>query len=168
MSQLFGSNWVFSPIQREFTLDTQTIFRPPGHTLDTFTTWAAESVNDQVFTIVADGTRAAYIFTQPFANRAVRGTIANDVSPDDAAITLRDVTVQDPVTGQWRPLSATNNTMTMLVDATTIIGRNNAIVTGRDLMRGDQLLILSEAVSTEPDSAFNTRGTVQARIIMVE
>jgi hypothetical protein len=167
MSQLFGNNWVFTPIQREFTIDTRTIFMPYGsYNLDTFLTYTDNSIYDQVFTIVTDGARASHIITQPFANRAVRGTLVNDVAEDHANFMIRDVAVQNPVTNQWHPLSNINNTMDVIIDATTIIGRDNAIVPQRLLQRGDQVLILSEEITITPGENFP--GTTHARIILVE
>jgi hypothetical protein len=167
MSQLFGTNWVFTPLQREFTIDTRTIFMPYGsYNLNTFITYTDASIYDQVFTIVTDGARASHIIAHPFANRAVRGTLVSDVNAGAASFMLRDVAVQDPVTNRWRPLSAINNTMTVFLDNTTLIGRNNEIVQRGLLQAGDQLLILSEEITIAPGEA--TPGNTHARIILVE
>jgi len=165
MSQLFHNNWVFTPIQREFTIDTRTIFLP-YHDGANFLTYTDTSVYNQVFTIVTDGARASHIFTHPFANRAVRGTLVSDVADNDGNFMLRNVSVQNPITNQWHPLSNVNNTMTVNLDASTLIGRNNAIVNQRELRAGDQVLIMSESVDTAPSGT--TMGSVYARIILVE
>jgi hypothetical protein len=167
MSQLFGNNWVFTPLQREFTIDTRTIFMPfDSYSLDTFLTYTDNSIYDRVFTIVTDGARASHIIEQPFANRAVRGTIINNVNEGDDSFMIRDAAVQDPVTNHWYLLSGINNTMDITIDDTTLIGRNNAVVPARLLQRGDQVLILSEEITITPGGA--VQGTTHARIIMVE
>jgi len=166
MSQLFGHSWIFTPIERQFTIDTRTIFMPYGHTLDTFRTGVYGTVADQVFTIVADGDRAAYVIEHPFANRAVRGIIDHDVVDGMDALILRNVTVQDQVSNRWMPLSNVNTTFTVFVDESSLIGRNNSIVPLRELQRGDSVLIMTENVSRNPEG--DTMGSAYGRIILVD
>ena len=149
MSQLFGSDWVFTPVQREFTIDPRTVFLPHGtFSHDTFLTYTEASVFDQVFTIVTDGARASHIFDHSFANRAARGTIFRI---EGNVIHLRDVSIQNPANNQWTPISIANNTMTVTVDASTLIGRNNTVSQLRDLRNGDQLLILTNDMPAVAD-----------------
>ena len=158
MSQLFGNEWVFTPVQREFTIDPRTVFLPHGSfSLDTFLTYTETTVFDQVFTIVTDGARASHIFQHSFANRAARGTIFN---VDGNVIYLRDVSIQNPANNQWVPISVANNTMTVTVDASTLIGRNNAIAQPRDLRNGDQLLILTNNMPTDRYPGMNIYGQI--------
>jgi len=170
MSQLFGNNWVFTPIQREFTIDTQTIFMPVGgeRNINNFLTYTEDSVFEQVFTIVTDGARATHIMEHPFANRSVRGTLVSNVADNDGNFMLRDVMVQNPVTNQWNVLSNANNTMMITLDGTTLIGRNNAVVPQRYLQAGDQVLIMMEADALSLAPASGAAGTAHARIILVD
>ncbi|MCL2574829.1 MAG: S-layer homology domain-containing protein [Defluviitaleaceae bacterium] len=170
MSQLFGNNWVFTPIEREFTIDTRTIFMPIGgeRSIDNFITYTEDSVFDQVFTVVTDGARAAYVVEQPFANRAIRGTLVSNVVDGQETFMLRNVLVQNPVTNQWNPLSNINNTIMVTIDDTTLIGRNNAIVQPRDLQAGDDVLIMMEAAALSTVPADGAAGTATARIILVD
>ena len=164
MSQLFGNEWVFTPVQREFTIDPRTVFLPHGSfNLNTFLTYTETSVFDQVFTVVTDGARASHIFQHNFANRAARGTIFNI---EGNTIHLRDVSIQNPVNNQWQIISNVNNTMTVTVDAGTLIGRNNAIVQPRDLQNGDQLLILTNNMPTQTER-YPGMG-IDAQIILVD
>ena len=165
MSQLFGRDWIFTPVQREFTIDPRTVFLPQGElNIDTFLTYTDSSVYDQVFTVVTDGARASHIFTQPFANRAIRGILVSDVGPNDGNVMLRDVSIQNPDTGQWQIISNVNNTIDLQIDDTTLIGRNNAIVPRQNLRRGDEVLILTEFVPAVREPGME----VQARIILVD
>ena len=164
VSQLFGNEWVFTPVQREFTIDPRTVFLPQGSfSLDTFLTYTEASVFDQVFTIVTDGARASHILSHDFANRAARGTIFN---VEGNVIHLRDVSIQDPVTNQWHVISNVNNTMTVTVNAGTLIGRNNAVVQPRELQNGDQLLILTNNVPVPADRSPGMN--IGAQIILVD
>jgi hypothetical protein len=162
MSQLFGNDWVFTPIQREFTIDPRTVFLPHGSfRLETFLTYTDASVFDQVFTVVTDGARATHIFQHSFANRAARGTIFN-IEGD--TIHLRDVSIQNPVNNQWHIISNVNNTMTVTVDAGTLIGRNNAVVQPWALQNGDQVLVLTNDMPAERAPGMN----ITSQIILVD
>lgn len=149
MSQLFGNEWVFTPVQREFTIDTRTVFLPPGEfNLNTFLGFTDTSVLDTVFTIVADGGRAAYVIAQSFPNRSVRGTIfdIDDEGIGTGTLYLRDVNIYNPESGRWDIISNTNNTLVVDVDFDALIGRNNAVVNLRELQIGDQVLVMTENV----------------------
>ena len=172
MSQLFGSEWVFTPIQREFTIDPRTVFLPQERTIgddeettpfniNTFITYTETTVFDQVFTVVTDGARAGHIFSHSFANRAARGTVFN---VEGNVIHLRDVSIQNPVNHQWQVISRANNTMTVTVDTATLIGRNNAVVQPWALQNGDQLLILTNYIPAERYPGMN----IYPQIILVD
>jgi len=165
MSQLFGSDWVFTPIEREFTIDRTTVFLGGGHSLDTFITYLDTSVYNQVFTIVADGAHATHIIEQPFANRSVRGTIVNNFGD---SLILRDVLVLDHITGRWNPLSIVNNTATIILDMDTIVGRNNTIVSPFELQPGDEILVMTEIFFAGAAEDDPTMGEAVGRIIMVD
>jgi len=166
MSQLFGYNWVFTPINRVFTIDTRTIFMPYGHTFDTFRTGVYDGVADEVFTIVADSARAAYVVTHPFANRAVRGVIDHDVTDGQAYLILRDATVQDHEINRWDPISNVNTTIRINLDSSTLVGRNNEIVPLRELQRGDSVIVMTENVEIQESGSVNM-GIAYGRIILV-
>jgi len=168
MSQLFGNDWVFTPIEREFEIDTRTVFMGGTHTLNTFLTYLDTSVHNQVFTIVADGARATHVITQPFANRSVRGTIVSDVNQGDGYMILRDVLALDPNTGRWNPISIVNNTMTIHFDYGTIIGRNNAVVPIRYLRAGDEVLVMTEIFFVGAREGDPTMGEAYGQIILVD
>ena len=168
MSQLFGNDWVFTPIEREFEIDTRTIFMGGTQTLYNFLTYLDTSVYNQVFTIVADGARATHVITQPFANRSVRGTIVSDISQYDNYMILRDVLALDPNTGRWNPVSIANNTMTIRFDYGTIVGRNNSIVPQRYLRAGDEVLVMTEIFFVGPMEGDPTMGEAYGRIILVD
>ena len=164
MSQLFGHEWVFSPIQREFTIDTRTVFLPAGDlTFETFRGFTEDSVIDRVFTVITDGARASHVIDQTFANRAARGTIyAIDVASGN--IYLRDVSIQNPANNRWDVISITNNTMVINVGSDAVIGRNNAVVHLRDLQIGDQLLVMTDFIP-----AARTPGmSIDGRIVLVD
>jgi len=145
MSLLSGYNWVFTPVQREFAIDHRTIFLDENGFVDptTFLSYTETSVVDRVFTIITDGARASHVIDAAFANRAVRGTI---YAVEDDQVLLRDVMVQNPNTNQWNAISQINNTIAVNLQPNTVIGRTNNIVQSRDLVIGDQVLVMTDVI----------------------
>jgi len=163
MAMLSGHNWIFTPVAREFAIDTRTLFLNANGFVnpDTFLSYTETSVVDRVFTIITDGARASHVIDAPYANRAIRGTI---FATTDSTISLRDVTIQDPVTNRWHPISQINNTMVIDVAPNTIIGRTNDIVQVRDLRAGDHLLVMTNSIPEVRVPGMTLRGY----IILVE
>jgi hypothetical protein len=157
---------VFSPVQREFTIDPRTMFIPPELSLETFLTYTDNTVYDQVFTIVTDGSRATHIFTQPFASGSFRGTLVDDVGADDASVLLRDISIRDSVTGEWEIISTSNNTLTLVINTASIIGRNNAIIPSQGLRRGDHVQVLTNELPEHSER--NPGMNIPGWIIMVD
>jgi len=159
MSQLFGNNWVFTPVQRLFEIDHRTVFLNEDGFVNpnTFITYTDDSVFNQVFTIVTDGARASHIINAPFANRALRGTIFNN---DDGTISLRDVSIQNPSTNQWTPVSNVNNTVVINTTPATLFGRNNEVVQARVLQNGDQVLVLTNTIPNNPTPGMEIDGLI--------
>ncbi|MCL2702698.1 MAG: S-layer homology domain-containing protein [Defluviitaleaceae bacterium] len=165
MSTLFSTQWGYTPVQRIYEIDHRTIFWdedgfvPP----DTFIGYTESTVVDNYYTIVADGTRAAFVVAAPFANGAMRGTV---YEIDGDGFGIRDVEYEEPLTGLWRRLPAVDNNVVIRVPGTntwetiiseyntlrintyanTLIARDNSIVTLSDLSAGDQVLIMTSEI----------------------
>jgi len=162
MSVLAGTSWVYTPVQREFTIDNKTLFLNEEGYVDpsTFMGYTDESVINTVYNIVVDGSRAAYVVEAPYATAAVRGTIYNK---DGDTLYLRNASVLNTRTGQWAPVSNVNSIIEVNVAPNTIIGMDNAIVQAAALRVGDQLCVMAAALpATAPGMV------VDGTIIMVE
>jgi hypothetical protein len=165
MSQLFGHNWVFSPVEREFAIDSRTMYLGPDGSVNSvldanFITYTEETVFDQVFTIVTDGSRATHIFEAAFANRAARGTI---YAIEDGQVRLRDVTIQNPVTNRWDIISIANNTMAVNLSSNTLIGRDNAVVpfaAMQQLQIGDEVLVMTNNIPAARTPGMEINGLI--------
>ena len=146
MATLQGHEWMFTPVERIFTISPNTLFLdeigwvPP----ELFIGFTEDTVVDQVFTIVYDGAMATHVIDAPFGNRVVRGAVF-DVDTDQ--IGIRDAQflynpTQEP-TYEWRNISNVNPTMNITLHPNTLIVRGNAVVQSWDIEPGDQVRVLT-------------------------
>lgn len=164
MSVLSGVDWNFTPIQRIFTIDHNTLFLNEFGFVDpsTFLGYSDTSVVDSVFNIVVDGSRAARVVDAPFSNNAVRGTI---FQIEDGSISIRDAEHYDRATNTWRRVSNINSVATILTEPNTIIARNNEVLSGSSgLQVGDQIRVMTVALPDVIESGMSVDG----QIIFVE
>ncbi len=163
MSQLSGVNWNYSPVQREFTIDYNTIFlNADGVTnMNTFITYTANSVADKVFNVVIDGSRASYVIDAPFAQKAVRGTIYETA---DGQISLKDATYYDDTTGKWLPVSNKDSTSVVTIPNNVVVARENKVVAKNSLKVGDQVRVMTDKLPAEITAGL----AVDGYIILVE
>jgi len=163
MSVLSGTKWVYTPVQREFAIDGRTIFLNESGIVsrDSFISYTDESVINNVYNIVIDGSRAAYVVDSPYAQYAVRGTIYR---AEGGTLYLRNATVLNEKTGQWTALHTTNSIMQVTTGQNTLVGRDNAIVSRNTLGVGDEILVFTESLPAARVPGMEVAGT----IIMVE
>jgi hypothetical protein len=163
LAQLHGNQWVFSPVQREFTIDFNTMFINESGFVDpdTFMGITEQSVVDRVFNVITDGSRATHVIEAPYANQSLRGTV---FSITENEIILRDVFVHNPANNTWTAVSLTNNYIYLRLHANSIIAKNNAVVQRNALEAGDGLMIMTNSIPMP-----RTMGmTVDGYIVLVE
>ncbi|MCL2873703.1 MAG: S-layer homology domain-containing protein [Defluviitaleaceae bacterium] len=145
LSLLTGSDWVYSPIQREFTIGHDTLFisedGPFG--MDQFLGFTENNVINNTYYVVFEGSRATMVVAAPFATRMVRGTIFEN---NEASLQIRDVRFYEEATGRWLPVSHTNNTGIINIPTNGIIARHNQTVHSRDLRVGDQIKVFTDTL----------------------
>lgn len=166
MSTLQGTDWMFTPIEREFTIGPNTLFLNEDGFVDpaTFMGFTDESVINEVFTVVYDGAFATHVIDAPFGNRSVRGRV---FGADGDTIRITDAQYLDNSPTQptflWRNISHIDPTMNIATFPNTIIVRNNQIVQPRDLQNGDRIRVLTHNLPTMASGV-----TVPGYIIVVE
>lgn len=163
MATLAGIGWNFTPVQREFAMDYNTIFINESGVSQSgsFIGYTEESVIDKVYTIVMEGSRASRIVDAPYTTKAVRGTI---YQISDGVIGIKNATYYDADTGKWPTISLVNATVTVSVPVNSIIIKNNEVVSANKLAAGDQIRIMTNDL---PDPA-GPGMSVTGYIIMVE
>ncbi|MCL2565995.1 MAG: S-layer homology domain-containing protein [Defluviitaleaceae bacterium] len=164
MSILTGNNWTFTPVQREFTIDHNTMFiRADGSismALQAFMGFTDASILDDVFTIVYEGSRATRIIEAPFARQAVRGTIFTIGTNDegDRVAHIRNAEHLNPQNGTWHSISIRDATMTVTIPTNTAVARNNAVDTGQQLVVGDSIRVLTNTLPATMQTGVNVNG----------
>jgi len=159
MSTFDGLRWHYTPIPREFTIDHDTIFLMEDGigSINDFIGFTEDSVVGQVFNVIVEGGRAAWVIEMPFTepipsmpnapgHLAVRGTIYEIT---DGSLGLRDVTVFNPRNGMWTPIS--------LVDASGgVTIQTNSIIIDRDRVVGANTLRVGQQIRVLTDTPLNT------------
>jgi hypothetical protein len=162
ISQLSGTSWVYTPVQREYAIDGKTVFLNESGYSDpaAFMDYTENSVVDRVYNIVTDGSRAAFVIDAPYAYRAVRGTVYQN---EDGVLRIKDVYALNENTDQWQAVSAVNNTAAVTVYPNTITARDNAVISAGALVNGDRVLIMTNRVP-----ALTAGMAIDGYIVIVE
>ena len=170
-----GLNWHFTPIDRLFTIDHNTMFMIDGRimNLNQFLSFTPEAgidgalnVFDRVFNVVIDGSRAAWVTDAPYATHAVRGTIYH-IAGNTIYLNNFHVRRPDrPDLGTWVPVSIANPVGSVSVGQNSIIVDRDQVIGIQDLQVGQQVRVMTTSVSI-PDTP--TAGmSVNGYIVLVE
>ena len=158
-SLLNGNQWSFTPVQRLYAIDGETLFVTPSG-IDPnypFRGYTENSVIGRVFNIVLDGARAARVVDAPFCTRAIRGVIF--ATEGGGRVRIRDTAIYENDTGIWRLTSNFNATMDIHIPPNSIVVKNNSVIESGFLQPGDHIHILTNHI--EPVSSEQaTRGYI--------
>lgn len=160
MSVLSGNSWVYTPVQREFTIDYNTLFFNGDGIVssDTFIDYTAESVKDKAFNVVYDGSKALRIIEAPYARETVTGTIY-EVSGD--TVSIKDAKYYDRATGRWNTVSNVNSVLKITINANNaIIGKNNGLISVSGLEKGDLLKVMTDELPAKVIPESNIKGYI--------
>jgi hypothetical protein len=109
------------------------------------------SVVGQVFNVITDGARAAWVIEMPFTEPVpststapghlmLRGTI---FEADGGTAGIRDVTIFNPRSGAWLPISLVDASAEVTIAENAIIIDRNRVVGANTLQAGQQIRILT-------------------------
>lgn len=165
MSILEDTRWAFTPVERVFEINHNTIF------WDEFGYFPAMSFSPlppnetigSTFTVVAEGTRAAFVVAQPYASWAIRGDIL-EIDAAAGIITLRDAQVLPPnmadlptnFVHNWMPVPGQSNLVDIVVPLNSLIAKDNEIIAPTNLgalQIGDGLIVMTTPIEL-PMEAF--------------
>lgn len=149
--------WIYSPIEREFTIsyDTKIVDENGLVPVNEFIDYTENSKVDEVYTIIAEGTKATHLVKNPYATEGVVGEIY-EVDIANNTVKLKDALVYDSGTKLWEELSYRNNYADILAVTETIIIKNNEVIELSELEFGDKVramitVDLAEQVKIEGD-----------------
>jgi len=162
MASLMGTVWRFTPVQREFAIDGDTVFLDSGGAAppENFTGLGDASAAGKVYTVVADGARAARVVDAPFAGRTLRGVVYR---VSDGKFGLKNVTFLDEATGKWLPVTSVNaagGTVEVTVPANSVVVRNNAVVGAGLIEVGEQVRVMTDAPPVNGQAGMEAVGWI--------
>lgn len=163
MSLFGGQSWSYTPIQREFSIDNNTLFMTAAGltAIDEFIDYTDASVMDKVYNIVIDGGRAARVIDSPYVTQAVRGTI---YAIDGNTVSLKDVYTYNTRNGRWSLISNRNATGTVTVPSHAVLVDRNQVVGTNALKVGQQIKVMTDTLPENITSGLSVTGY----IILVE
>ncbi len=161
MSQLNGEKWEYSPVERKFTIDEQTLYITEEgiKNISEFIGYTENTSIDKAFTIVFDGDRATHIIDAPFPTKFVSG-VAYETGE---TIKVKDGKyMKDNKT--WDSVSVKDPTINIQTKPNTIVIKDNKVTSVASIQKNDKLKIMTEKLPNKIESNM----TVDAQIIFVE
>ena len=150
MATLQGHDWMFTPVERIFTISPNTLFLDENGWVNptNFVGFTEDTVVDSTFTVVYDGTTATHVIDAPYGNRVVRGQVYRVAgSGNTGNIGIRDAQWLDnpnlDPTYVWRNISNINPVMDIEIPANSLVIRGNEIIRPDQLQNGDQIRVLT-------------------------
>jgi len=182
---LTGTKWVYSPVERTFQIDHNTMYIDENgiSDMDRFIEYTTNSAVSKVYNIVSDGTKATHVVNSPYAKDSVRGEVVsvgaaqdnneenneenngeNDDQNEGNAIVIKNATYLKNKAYKWDDVSYEDTSVNITVPANSIIVKNNKVVGVSEIEKGDKLRVLTDEL---PDAV---RGgmSVTGYIILVE
>lgn len=165
-SMLSGMQWIYSPIERVFTIDYRTLIKNEEETLgiNDFLGYSELSKVDEVYTIIAEGTKATHIIKNPYPTEGVLGEV---YSVEEEEIGIKDVLVYDGKTKEWKELSTVNSYGVVELLHESVIIKNNKVIGADELEIGEKIRIMTTENMIEQLKLQNDRN-VPGYIILVE
>ncbi len=146
MAMLDEDKWVMTPVQRVFEIDNDTIFiNGSGNVYDIneFLDYTPDSVYNNVYNIIADGTVAKFVVTSPYSKEMVKGMVYKN---EDNTLSLKDMLYLDTKTNTWKVISNANNTATITIPQNGIVLKNNNVVPSNNIVIGNEVQVYTDAL----------------------
>lgn len=167
-AQLTGNRWIYSPIERVFEMDYRTVIKDGEDTLglDDFIGYSEATKVDEVYTIIADGTKATHVVSMPYTTEAIKGEIY-DIAADGSGLSLKDTMTYSDTTREWKALSYTNSYSMADIQPESIVIKNNQVIDLDQLRVGDTIRVMT-TVDLAEELKLNETRNVPAYIMLVE
>lgn len=160
-SILEDNNWKFSPVERKFVIDGNTIYiTENGVTnINDFKGYGENTAIDKTFTVIFDGDKATHIIDAPYPTKLVSGVVYEN----NENIKLKDAMYlkDDNTLGI---ISVKNPTINITYAPNTLFIKNDKLISKDDIKKGDKLNVMTEILPKNIESSM----TVDARIVFVK
>ncbi len=155
MSMYLNGEWVFSPVEREYLIDHDTIVIDskgnvvPYDQLRDFTT---STSFDKAYNIFSDGTDAIMVIEQPYVQDEIKGTVY-DIK--GSVVYLKDATTFDRQSNTWKTVSYENNYVAVTLAQNDVVVKDSKFVDTSTIKKGDKVRFLTNSVPTTISSGAN-------------
>ncbi|MFV0441104.1 MAG: hypothetical protein ACK5LV_07410, partial [Lachnospirales bacterium] len=159
-----NSNWDYSPVQRDYLIDYDTVFlNSAGNviSIDQFRDYSTNTSYSKAYNIFSDGTKATLIVEQPYVQDELKGVIAEN---NNGTLVLKDVSYFDSEANKWNTVSYENNYINLALDPSNVIVKDSQFINRNNLLVGDNVRVLLNEV---PDN-IGTGSNITGYIIFVE
>ncbi len=159
MVVLEDTDWIYTPVEREFEIDQNTVFLINNQVLpyDEFIAYTTTTQIDNVYNIVSNGIYAEVVTDSVYAKHSIRGTVYETA---DGTILLNDVLYRDIDSNDWDTLSDLNNTATVNVAFNSIVTKNGQVIKATDLIKGEQVLVMTTELPEEKTGGMTIDGII--------
>ncbi len=159
MVVLEDTNWIYTPVERQFEIDQNTVFLIGDEILayDKFIEYTTNSQIDNVYNIVSNGTYAEVVSDSVYAKYSIRGDI---YETSDGEIRLNNVLYKNNDTNDWDTLSDINNTSVVNIAFNSIVMKNGQIIKATDLVKGEQVLVMSTELPEDKSAGMTIDGII--------
>ncbi len=159
MVVLEDTEWIYTPVEREFEIDQNTVFLINNTVLpyNEFIAYTTTTQIDNVYNVVSNGTYAEIVSDSDYAKYAIRGTVYES---SDNTISLNDVLYKDNDKNEWYTLSELNNTSVVNVAFNSIIMKNGQVMKATDLVKGEQVLVMTTELPEKKTAGMTVDGII--------
>lgn len=161
MSLLNGNDWDYTPIERKFVIDHNTVIIDDAgvHNMDNFLGYTTESRIDDVFTIVFEGDKATHLFENSYSLELVYGQV---YETDGATVKIKSAEYlsEEKI---WTSISDKDATMEINLANTTLVVKDDQVLSANAIQKGDKLRIFTVEIP-EIESGM----VIEATMIFIE
>ncbi|WP_250277163.1 S-layer homology domain-containing protein [[Clostridium] colinum] len=160
MSQLNGDKWEYSPVERKFTIDEQTLYITEEgiKNINQFIGYTTNTSIDKAFTIIFNGDKATHIIDAPYPTKLVSG-VAYETGD---TIKLKDGKYMKD-NKSWDAISVKDASINLKTKPNTIVVKNNKVTSVNSIQKGDKLRVMTQQLPK-----IESGMTIDAVIIFVE
>ncbi len=157
---LENNKWTYSPIERTYQIDNNTIYLTADGTvkdISTFIGYTEDTVINKVYNIIADGSYAKFIIESPYVNDDINGTV---YKVEDGVVYLKDVNYYDKAAGSWKAIGVKDNTATINLVPNSVTIKDSKVINPNDIEVGDRFFVKTDNMNYVANQPITTTGYI--------
>ncbi len=157
---LENNKWTYSPIERTYAIDRDTIYLTEDGTvkdINTFLGYTEDTVINKVYNVIADGSYAKFIIESPYCNDDVNGTV---YAVEDGVVYLKDVSYYDKSANSWKNVGVKNNTATITLEPNSVTIKDSEVINPNQIQVGDRMFIKTDNLNYVANKPIEATGYI--------